>query len=64
MDNQAKEKVTHFAPTKKKLDQSDPMCGYVGTGHLVSMDPAKCNCVECLDWIRPNHDWSKTVPQP
>jgi len=47
------EVVTHFAPTAKKFNQRDVMCGYVGPNDVVSMDSAACTCTECLDWIRP-----------
>ena len=45
--------VTHFAPTLKKLEQLDPMCGYVGPNDMVSLDRDKCTCQDCLDWMRP-----------
>ena len=49
--------VVHFAPTLKKLEQLDPMCGYVGPTDMVSLDRDKCTCQDCLDWMRsPSED--------
>lgn len=45
----------HYAPTEKRLNQKDPMCGYVGTNDEICCDADLCTCPECLDWIRP-HD--------
>ena len=48
----------HYAPTGKRLDARDPMCGYVGIGDEICSDANLCTCPECLDWIRPEHDSS------
>ena len=64
MNNQPQGVVTHWAGSQKRVDQRMPICGDCGTNETVSMDAALCNCVFCLDWIRPNHDWNKTVEQP
>ena len=44
--------MIHFAPTERRLRLLDPMCGYVSPTDDVSMDASKCDCPECLDWIR------------
>jgi hypothetical protein len=47
----ADRKIVHLAPTLKRLRTSDVMCGCVGPQDEVSLDPKRCTCQECLDWI-------------
>ena len=47
------EKLTHFAPTKRRVSIRDPMCGYAKPGDDVTRDPTDCTCEGCLDWIGP-----------
>lgn len=63
MTGQNSAQVTHWAGSQKKLEQRDPICGDAGDDPI-SLDGANCTCVFCLDWIRPDHDWNKTVEQP
>jgi hypothetical protein len=50
-DNKSTEQIVHFAPSQKAMRQVQPMCGYVGPDDDISMDPRRCTCQECLDWI-------------
>ena len=45
------EKLTHFAPTKRRVSIRDPMCGYAKLGDDVTRDSAQCTCAECLHWL-------------
>ena len=45
------EKLTHFAPTERRVSIRDPMCGYAKPGDDVTRDSAQCTCAECLHWL-------------
>lgn len=54
------ERIVHFALTQKQLRQVNPMCGYIAPDDDISIDPRRCTCTECLDWIKPAQEAGKT----
>jgi hypothetical protein len=60
MNERTKEQIVHFAPSQKAMRQVQPMCDYVGPADDISMDPRRCTCTECLDWIKPAQEDGKS----
>lgn len=49
-------KVVHYAPTQRRRDERDPMCGYAAPGDAVSGDVQLRTCQECLGWVAPERE--------
>lgn len=60
MNRTSEKQVVHYALTQKRLRQLDPMCGYLPPDDDISMDPRRCTCTECLDWIKPAQEVGKS----
>lgn len=58
------QRPVHFAGAPKNFAARMPMCGYCPDEDGITRDPAQCTCLECLDWIRPNHDAIKLRNPP
>ena len=53
----------HYASSKKRLELKAPICGYMGDDDEISIYPSLCTCPECLDWIRPDHDYQSDASE-
>lgn len=50
------ETVVHFAPTAKRKELMNVMCGYVAPDDDITTNPLECTCGDCKDWLRPPED--------
>jgi hypothetical protein len=55
-------KRMHYAPNKRRLLLSAPICGYMAAGDEICAMPDLVTCPDCLDWIKPNHDGMENSP--